>query len=259
MDRLAVYVVRIMILGICLVTLIFTAPTVHNKYLVSKVGLAIVTISPPNQGRRGGTGFHIATPKGPRIITNRHVCDATEKEGQVEVYTNDGRSFLRRILGRSKATDLCMIEALEGYPALKLGRAPKRYDTIMVIGHPLLERLTPSSGIILSRELISLQVSLPLEQCVGPSYRRVTRWFFPICIREYDSYATNVKIYPGNSGSPTLNFWGNVVAVAFASSTITHSGYLIPFTYLDDFVNYRDPGQSQTQKQSPSPALNPPR
>jgi len=259
MDSFAVHLVRIIVLGLCLFTLILTVPKIHQKYLISKVGLAVVTITPPKGGRRGGTGFHIATSKGPRIITNRHVCDSTDREGQVEVFTNDGRSFTRRILGRSLVTDLCMIEALEGYPVLKLGSKPKRYDTITIIGHPLLERLTPSSGIILSREIINLQVSRPIENCVGPNYHLKFRWFFPICIQEYDSYATNVKIYPGNSGSPTLNFWGNVVAVAFAASSLTYNGYLIPFTYLKDFVNYRDLDQNQTRKQPLFPVPDLPR
>jgi V8-like Glu-specific endopeptidase len=49
------------------------------------------------------------------------------------------------------------------------------------------------------------------------------------CFRSYQSYATTATTYPGNSGSPVVNKYGNIIGVLFAgSSKEEKDNYLVP-------------------------------
>ena len=56
-----------------------------------------------------------------------------------------------------------------------------------------------------------------------------------ICVRTLDSQPVTASIYPGNSGSPVFNKYGNVVGVAFASNEFSR-GYIIPLSFVVNFL-----------------------
>ncbi len=58
-----------------------------------------------------------------------------------------------------------------------------------------------------------------------------------ICLRQLKSILTTLGIYPGNSGSPVVNKYGNLVGVVFAGNNQTNYGYVIPLKQVREFLS----------------------
>jgi V8-like Glu-specific endopeptidase len=57
------------------------------------------------------------------------------------------------------------------------------------------------------------------------------------CIEIFVSSAISSPIYGGNSGSPVVNKWGNVIGVVFAGNrTQVNDAYMVPLSYVKDFL-----------------------
>lgn len=50
------------------------------------------------------------------------------------------------------------------------------------------------------------------------------------------AYMTSVEIFPGNSGSPVVDYWGRVIGVAFAADGRDNKGDLVSLEDLKDFL-----------------------
>ncbi len=82
------------------------------------------------------------------------------------------------------------------------------------------------------------------EECSDETYELIpvndpTANMFGIdsaCVRVLDSQSSSVSILPGNSGSCTVNIYGNVVAVAFAGNEGGTRSYHVPLAALQDFL-----------------------
>ena len=58
------------------------------------------------------------------------------------------------------------------------------------------------------------------------------------CLRPYRSYSTTAVSYPGNSGSPVVNKYGNVIGVLFAGSNEQErDNYVVPLAELKRVLN----------------------
>lgn len=250
-----------LIMTVILVMLYATvrAPEMHGQWLRQSVGSRVYTIK-DNPRSGGGTGFAIRAPSGQTyILTNDHVCEVSTDKQTVLVQNESGLSMRRRILARADFTDLCLIEGIPGVKGLTLGSAPMIGQIVAAIGHPALMPITLSRGeIITEADTILLQGPISYitpegkeeqipearggvtpEQCSQPKNRQVKDvldyGFFQIpvklCIIVIEnSYRTNMLVQGGNSGSPIVNFWGNVVGVVFA---MDRAGWGIDVSHSD--------------------------
>lgn len=218
----------------------FAGNLAHNKYIELKVSPSVVSIHNPKEVRSGGTGFHMKAKSGKTVIvTNAHICGMKDEHNEVLVFDklHSGRYISRRVIEVYPNNDLCIMEALPDYPALELGDAPELSDNVTAIGYPLLEALDISSGRIKSFHPVQLLAEdTPLDQCEGGRFHKqtVNILFFSIeaCFEDFDASNTSVVIYPGNSGSPLVNLYGNVVGVIFAGNNLTHWGEAVAYSDL---------------------------
>lgn len=238
------------------------APTLHKAWLRGNVGsrvVKLVAIDKLGQIRGGGTGFQVVAPSGVSyLLTNAHVCEAFP-EGSVNAQLGDGRIMPRRILEISDRTDLCLVEGIPGMDGLKLASNVDIGQTLALIGHPVLQPLSISLGDIVGqgieefpyapiapsdmsdRERARYPDLMSEAECKSkPKFKvKEMETFFgsvPICVLSIQAYKTTIIAFPGNSGSPVVNFWGNLSGVLYAGNGRTNWGLVVPLESIKEFL-----------------------
>jgi S1-C subfamily serine protease len=223
-------------------------PELHYNYIRSSTQAKTVMIT-NQEGNSGGTGVHIITPKGNKyILTNAHVCEVKDKDGFVYVQNVfSDRLIPRKVIEMADFTDLCLVEPLPGADYISMGSEPTPGQIVAVVGHPRLYPTTMSRGEIIGNMNVDvldhiIDAKDPNDTCSLPKNKKgVVNWLFfqiPVCLISIEAVQTNVVILGGNSGSPVVNFYGNLVGIAFASDDDAHWGIFIKF---DDIVKFIAP------------------
>ncbi len=147
----------------------------------------------------GGSGFIISSDG--LIITNKHV--AADTEATYTVFTNDGKRYDAKVLGRDPIQDLAVLKIdAKNLPTVTLGNSDDLQlgQSAIAIGNALGEfQNTVASGVIsgLNRSITALSENGNSETIQGV-------------------IQTDAAINPGNSGGPLINLRGEVVGVNVA-------------------------------------------
>ena len=243
------------------------APEIHSLFLRAYVGDKVYLIT--NDTYRGsGTGFAIKAPSGlSYIVTNDHICEVSSDGENLVIIDRTGWAMRRRIIERSKYSDLCILEGFPGVEGLSMGSEPSIGQVVASVGHPSGYDLTLSRGEVIQHNDVTIMykpISVTIgsqpehqiseedggmleSECSLPKNRLYIQEdsviFFTIktklCLNVTKSaYTTNMLIQPGSSGSPMINFFGNVVGVMFAADR-AYWGAAVSFNDLTDFLrNY---------------------
>lgn len=242
-SELAGSVVKGVVLGLFIIVLTLSATTLHDKYIESIVGSNVVYIRSPEGARIQGsaTGFEVRAPSGKvYTLTNAHVCEL-QKDGLVllEEKRHSGRLIPKRVLEVYEDNDLCLVEGLDGYEGLKLGDSNVVGQHGWAVGYPLGQGLNISSGRIKGFGDVSILDDND-QACQGKNKKKteITYLFFQIEVCEIIRFAasTDVPTFPGNSGSPLVDFRGNVIGVMFASQRETNWGSAVPIKVVKEFL-----------------------
>lgn len=236
------------------------APELHDLYLRNAVGSKVFMIrATPTSG--GGTGFQVKAPSGQNyIVTNSHVCNYILKsrpDNTVLVGDDSDNYITRRIIEVSGYSDLCLIEGMPGVDGLSLGKEPGIGQHVWAVGHPELKPLSLSTGSITGAHDVQIikfilptgdamldfflpaidpngKCDLPKEQMVDIKADTIT---VHVC---YDvtagAYMSTVVIYPGNSGSPVVDWYGHIVGVAFAANGMDNWSDIVSINDLKDLL-----------------------
>ncbi len=168
----------------------------------------------PRQRTSGqGSGFFI-TADG-FAVTNNHVVDRAD---EVEVMTDDGKTYSAKVIGTDPRTDLALIK-VDGnnFPHAKLADdAPRVGDWVLAVGNPFGLSSTVTAGIVSARGR---------DIGAGP----------------YDDFLQiDAPVNKGNSGGPTFDTEGNVVGVNTAifspSGGSVGIAFAIPAATVDSVV-----------------------
>jgi len=134
-----------------------------------------------------GSGFFISADG--YAVTNFHVVDHAKT---VQVKTDEGKSYTARVIGSDQKTDLALIkvDAEKSFAFVSFAdKAPRVGDWVVAVGNPFGLAGTATAGIVSARGR---------DIGSGP----------------YDDYIQiDAPINKGNSGGPTFDIEGNVVAV----------------------------------------------
>ena len=239
--------VKIAALGAFVVSCALLADKLHVKYLQDKVGRNTVFIrSMPDSKLQGsGTAFEMKTPSGAVVtVTNAHICALANSKGEIAVLEkkNSNRLITRKVIEISEQNDLCIVEGLPGYDGLTIGSKVEVGEPVFSFGYPLGEALHFSEGRVKDYgDVFIIEEGVTPAQCKGPRrhLERMTFLFFEfeVCVKSYEAIQTSMVIYPGNSGSPMVNLFGNVVGVVFASNGRTNWGSAVVLKDLEQLLS----------------------
>lgn len=240
-------------------------PQYHASYIRNNVGTKVVSIYGENfQGNTsGGTGFHVKAKSGKTYIaTNGHICRLADEYDNLEVH-NGSVVMKRRVVYRHPTHDLCLVEAIPNSEGLSIGSKPQLGEITALVGHPALRPLSIARGEIIGNRRISLifGFNMPESHCIGKYFDRedieqrlrlkekVSKLELSLLIYMYNVGANNTCLatglpskmlngisYGGNSGSPVVNFWGNVVGVLYAGGRQVTDSYVVPLRYLKNML-----------------------
>ena len=165
----------------------------------------------PRQRTSGqGSGFFISADG--FAVTNNHVVDRAE---EVEVQTDDGKTYSAKVIGTDPRTDLALIK-VDGkdFPFAKLAdKAPRIGDWVLAVGNPFGLSSTVTAGIVSARGR---------DIGAGP----------------YDDFLQiDAPVNKGNSGGPTFDIDGNVVGVNTAIYSPSGGSVGIAFAIPASTVN----------------------
>jgi hypothetical protein len=251
--------------------MVFNLPKAHDMFLRAYLNSEVVAIEvrgTPGNTISGATGFYVEAPSGKTfLMTNRHVC-ADSRDGTVWVGAwYDKLMVQSKIVFQSDVTDLCLVEAPEDVLGLHVAKSMYFGEEIHYLGHP---RLDPTifvtgeaSGLKEEDTLIGIVGGglLP-SQCAQKDMRtkEVNEFFellevYPqlannpllrngrnvvVCVEHDLALITTMIIYPGASGSPVVDFWGDIVAVVYSSDDATGGwGYAVPLGQVKEILKGR--------------------
>nr|WP_246247704.1 serine protease [Cellulomonas septica] len=150
-----------------------------------------------------GSGFAIDANT---LVTNRHVV---ADSSALQLSTYDGRDVGATAASTAGLADLAIVRTAEPLPAApELADAdPVPGDAVTVVGYPLGQRLTITTGAVLGATTDPLNVNLG------------------------EVLVTDAPVEPGSSGSAVLDTDGRVVGVVYAKDAEGHS-FVVPVSTL---------------------------
>ena len=209
-----------------------------QRELMTKMNASVVSITAPEIHKHVGTGFAIkGSANTDFILTNRHVCEGAKNEAGIVriVVNNDGQTqYFRKIVKISDKVDLCLIEGIKELKPIMFGNEVSYTDTIHVLGFPLVRQPRVSSGMALKP--IEVEVAEPVmdpAQCKG---KLQSVLFMTLCITTVHGIEVTAQAFPGNSGSPVVNIYGQLVGVIFAGDSQMNSGLYVPMSEVIEFL-----------------------
>jgi S1-C subfamily serine protease len=198
-----------------------------GEYILSRYGHKVLKITDLEQTGHG-TAFQVNS----KLITNAHVCD----------HANAGKMYINgrvvHIIKQSDTTDLCMLEKYGDAASFELAKRIKPHERLYTLGYPFHNALTFETGFIIQRKDVDIQTDKELKDCYGPMFSLQKRGEFYNyayeCVKTIDAYISSITGYEGNSGSPVLNKYGEVVGVISAADGI--NSVFIPLEHLQEFL-----------------------
>jgi serine protease Do len=156
-----------------------------------------------------GSGFFIS--RDGYAVTNNHVVQNAEN---VQVTTDDGKTYTAKVIGSDSRTDLALIKVDgDNFPFVKLAESsPRVGDWVLAVGNPFGLGGTVTAGIVSARGR---------DIGAGP----------------YDDFIQiDAPVNKGNSGGPTFDVDGNVIGVNTAIFSPSGGSVGIAFAIPADTV-----------------------
>lgn len=189
-----------------------------------------------------GTGF-VYKYKGHTVtVTNFHVCGFNKTMS----YKKDGWFENLEVLAIDIENDLCILESIHHDVGLRYFMPPHHDKPVFTRGYMNSSPKNIVEGYInQAREfewnLFSSNVGSEIDQCFGGELQ--TKYNFATkkwdCVAYNSRVLTSLRITPGQSGAPVVDYYGSVVGVITNYDDITNFGYYVPIQRINKLIERR--------------------
>lgn len=235
LKKLLKHLIKGFLLAVFSLCLIGSSATLFESYIYDYKGNSVVKLTAFPDSYAGGTGFSIKTEKGNiYTLTNAHVCEVSPI---MFAHKQNGQIQQVRVLKVYKKHDLCLMEQVHGLRPLKIASSIDLHERVWLVGHPGGRPLTMESGHYAGDRTIKLMVKCKKRKRKIKEDAVSLFQLLGYCLKPMKAQYINNISYGGNSGSPVLNIYGNVVGVLFANSRGNPSdSYTVPLWAVHDFL-----------------------
>ncbi|MGW7685252.1 S1C family serine protease [Kribbella sp. NPDC054772] len=170
---------------------------------------SVVQLKVQGSDNSDATGSGLVIDNVGHILTNNHVVAAAAKGGSIQVVTNNNKTATARLVGRSPAYDLAVVQVAGlDAPSVQFGRSDAAVvgQDVVAIGSPLGLAGTVTSGIISAK-------NRPVT--TGDDTGQTSSFI--------SALQTDAAINPGNSGGPLVDMNARVIGVNSAIATVRGS------------------------------------
>lgn len=180
-----------------------------------------------------GYGSGVIISRDGYIVTNNHVVEGAD---EIEVTTNDQRTYAAKVIGTDPTTDIALIKIEENdLPTIPFGNSDelKVGEWVLAVGNPLNLTSTVTAGIV-SAKARNLGI-------IGSGNNEGQRGGNTNTSLSIESFIqTDAAVNPGNSGGALVNTRGELVGIntAIVSKSGAFSGYsfAIPVSIVSKVV-----------------------
>ena len=223
LKPVAIRVVSAASMLLLIVATLGVSSTLYERYFYGYLGSSVVKITKTDKGLSGGTGFVVKAPSGKLYtLTNEHICSMGDN---LVAHTQNGKKHKIKVIKKYKDHDLCIMEAVPGLRPFKIAKNIILHERVWLIGHPALRPLTLESGHYVGSFDIKLRSTCPVEvqKMIKEKYdkgiltaQELYSIVYTYCTKELESQHISNIAYGGNSGSPVVDMFGNVIGVLYA-------------------------------------------
>lgn len=170
---------------------------------------SVVQLKVEGEDNSDATGSGFVIDNAGHILTNNHVVAGAAKGGSIQVLTENGKTSTARLVGRSPAYDLAVVQVTGlDAPSVQFGQSDQAIvgQDVVAIGSPLGLAGTVTSGIISAKN------------------RPVTTGESADQTSYISALQTDAAINPGNSGGPLVDMNARVIGVNSAIATVPGTG-----------------------------------
>lgn len=234
----------------CILGIVVVGAISFETFIYDFKGASVVKLTRTHMGRSGGTGFQIKAPSGKLfVLTNAHICSIGNP---LVAHKQNGDTQMINVVEIYKEHDLCLMEPVDGLRPLSIASSLNIHERVWLIGHPALRPLTLESGHFVGNIDINLATKCSqaeieenarklnelIKRGITPDdLEEALRLMFNVCLKKMESQHINNIAYGGNSGSPVVNAFGNVIGVLFAGrrdqATASHT---VPLADIQEFL-----------------------